>query len=881
MNDSAEPRQNLASLLDDLAARPWAPAFVRRTAYRRFCWTAGETRTAALALCGRLARAGVSPGDRVLLQGPDGPEWVAAFLGIAAAGAIAVPLDATSPPPFARTVAAKTSARAAIVPFESAGTLTDIVATLEPLERVATLRTISGPQPEPYRARPDETAEIVFTSGTTAEPKGVELTHANLLASLAGIEAGFRKRRWALGPLLPFRFLCLVPLSHLFGQSLGIAIPILMRSTAVFSASLQPARLLSILRKEGPLAVITVPRVLASLRDAVLREIDRRGERAAWERVNARCRDRSFVRRVLASRRIRALTGWRTFVVVVGGAALDPDLEAFWSGCGFLVVEGYGMTEAAPIISVHNPLDRTSRTLGRPLRNLEVRLAEDGEVLVRGPNVMKGYYRDPGATAEAIRDGWLRTGDLAERDAEGRLFFKGRKKDLIVLPGGLNVHASDVERALLALPVVREGVVFAARGEDGDEVHAAVLAGTGGADAEAIRAAANATLLPHQRIRRLVVWEDPDFPRTSTGKARRGEIAATARILTAAGERGRLAPGSAPASLRRIAAAVARVRPDLGRISDPATRLVEDLGLESLDVLEVLSVLEEEHGIDVQDPEASRSLTAGGLEQILDGSPERVESRIRMPRWGRSGPLRALRAVARPLLLRPLYAIFVRLEVRGREHVRASRGPFLVVANHASVLDAPTVVFALPRALRGRVVPAMAVEALPEHFDSRGRPLGRRIRSAALYGIAAGLFGAYPMPQTRAFRPSLEYSGELVDAGLSPLVFPEGRMVIGGAMESFRPGIGLLATQIRVPVLPVLLEGLDSILPPGARWPRRGRARATIGPPLELFPQNDETPLAVARRIEAAVRALAEKNRARDGATTGRRTGVHGRDGSR
>jgi len=857
---SHEPRPNLVSLLDDPLPGD-APAFVCKTPYRRFSWSLSEIRTAALAFAARLREAGVGPGERVLLQGPDSPEWVAAFFGIAAAGAVIVPLDPSSTAEFAAKVARKTEARVAVVSARESGSLQGVCASVDPLEALGGLRRLRAPLPPPHRAAPEDTAEIVFTSGTTAQPKGVELTHANLLTSLAGIEAGFRKREALLRPLLPMRFLCLVPLSHLFGQSLGIFVPILMRSTAVFSSTLTPARLLALVRSEKPLAIITVPRVLAGLRAAVLREIEARGAKDAFRRSFERSHEHGLLRRILATRQVRASLGWRTHVLVVGGAALEAEIEDFWSRCGFALIQGYGMTEAAPIIAVHNPLDRKARTLGRALGHLEVRLAEDGEVLVRGPNVMKGYYRDPEATHEAIQNGWLRTGDLAEQDAEGRLYFKGRKKDVIVLAGGLNVHPSDVESVLASLPGIRDAVVFAGRGGSGDEVHAAILAGPEEVDAERVRRDANERLLPHQRIRRLLLWGDPDFPRTSTGKIRRGEVAAAARILESLPDRGASRVAAPSAAFSRVAAALSRFRQDRGNGQDPSARLQEDLGLDSLDVVELLSLLEEEHDVAFPDEALRQGLTVSGLERLL-GEQERehgTRAEIPMPRWSRRWPLRLLRSFLRPLLLRPLFWLYVGLDVEGRERARAEDGPFLVVANHTSVLDAAAILFALPRELRGRLAPAMAAEALPARFDPAGKSAWSRLSALALYGIAAGAFCAYPFPQTRGFRPSLEYTGELIDAGFSPLVFPEGRMTRTGGMTPFKAGIGLLATETRVAVLPVHLDGLAEILPPASHWPRkRGRARVRIGSPLLPDQTLVSDPQSATRAIEKAVRDLGD-----------------------
>jgi acyl carrier protein len=308
--------------------------------------------------------------------------------------------------------------------------------------------------------------------------------------------------------------------------------------------------------------------------------------------------------------------------------------------------------------------------------------------------------------------------------------------------------------------------------------------------------------------------------------------------------------------LSRVAAALAKLRPELGSGVDPRARLAEDLGLESLEIVELLSLIEEEHDVPLDERRIGASPTVADVERLLQ-SPSETEARpVSMPRWTWSLLPRLVRGFLRAILLRPLFAVFVRLEVRGGEHLRHVRAPFLLVSNHTSVFDAPAVLFALPPWLRRRLAPSMAIETLPEHFDPEGQPLLLRIRSRVLYSLALLLFGAYPLPQSRGYRPSLEYTGELLDAGRCPLVFPEGAMTRSGAMTPFKAGIGLLAVETRALVVPVHVEGLGEILPPESRWPKRGRARVTFGPPFLASTARSDEPAEVASRIESAVSAL-------------------------
>jgi len=208
------------------------------------------------------------------------------------------------------------------------------------------------------------------------------------------------------------------------------------------------------------------------------------------------------------------------------------------------------------------------------------------------------------------------------------------------------------------------------------------------------------------------------------------------------------------------------------------------------------------------------------------------------------------------VLVLPALRLFVRLDVARRPDLVS--GPLLLVANHTSTFDVPAILAGLPGPLRRRLAVAMAIETLPEHFRPEGQPWTRRLRSAVFYNLAVLLFNAYPLPQSHGFRPSLEYTGELLDSDFVPLVFPEGRMSKTGEMATFKSGIGLLALETRARVLPVFLEGLGEILPPGSRRPRRGRARMVVGDPFDPLEAGSREPGEIAFRIEGAVRRLGE-----------------------
>ena len=209
---------------------------------------------------------------------------------------------------------------------------------------------------------------------------------------------------------------------------------------------------------------------------------------------------------------------------VSGGAHLDPALARWWEALGFKVVQGYGMTEAAPVVACHTVEHRDPFSVGRPLSGVEVTVAEDGELLVRGENVTQGYWQNPQATAEAFEDGWYKTGDLGAFDRAGCLHLRGRKKNMIVLANGMNVYPEDVEHVLTQDPRLKDAVVLGKSRRQDVEVHA-VLLGATAEDAPAIIKAANLRLQPHQQVRGHTLWPDEAFPMTPTLKVKRAEVA--------------------------------------------------------------------------------------------------------------------------------------------------------------------------------------------------------------------------------------------------------------------------------------------------------------------------------------------------------------------
>src|SRR5208283_3039110 len=298
----------------------------------------------------------------------------------------------------------------------------------------------------------------------------------------------------------------------------------------------QPSEILRTIKREHATAAIAVPRMLDALRTALDREIDEHGWRDWFASAYAAASQQPFLRRVWRFRCLHRRLGWKFWAFISGGAALSSETEEFFKRIGYAVVQGYGMTETASLISLNHPFRAAQGSVGKILPGREFRLAEDGEILVRGENVSSGYW-EKGALLDGTQEngGWLRTGDLGELDAQGNLRFRGRKKNVIVTPAGLNIHPEDLEAALQHQPGIRDAVVIPLQTGDNAEPFAVLLCQS--SDEAAVRAAidaANSTLADYQRIRHWLVWPDLDFPRTPTGKPRLAVIASRAAELLGA-----------------------------------------------------------------------------------------------------------------------------------------------------------------------------------------------------------------------------------------------------------------------------------------------------------------------------------------------------------
>ena len=842
-------RANLVSLMELFARLGGDPAVAQKRGYRREKRTYAEMLASARAWSDALGRRGIARGDRVMLWGANSAEWIACFWAIQLRGAIAVPMDAGANLEFARRTVRDAGVKLILRDrgLPELGGKTPSLA-FEDLETVSLAESFAEDS-SVYQSQRNAIAEILYTSGTTAEPRGVVLTHGNFLANLEPIEKEIAKYRNYERWMHPLRFVSLVPLSHVFGQFMTLFVPPLLGTTVVFETSTNPLEILRTVKEERATALIAVPRMLDALRGALEREIAARGWSEWFATAVEKAPGKPFLRRAWIFRRIHRMLGWKFWAFICGGAALSPETEMFFKRLGFAVVQGYGMTETASLISLNHPFRAAEGSVGKILPGREFKLAEDGEILVRGENVSAGYW-EGGEVRTGKESEWLRTGDLGELDAGGNLKFRGRKKNVIVTPAGLNIYPEDLEANLRRYRQIRDCAVLPIKRGSDEEPCAVLLPRL--QDDNSARAAAeiaeecayavahsNQFLAEYQRIHSWVIWPEADFPRTSTGKPRLAAIAARIPEL--------LEPGRKKLPANDFLAAVGFSAPEGGSLES----------LNSLDRVELLSAIERQYNVELNETAFADAKTIEDVQRLLQ-QPATRRTDYEYPLWTQREPVRWFRLLVYYALVWPATKILGHPRVVGREHLKDVRGPVIVISNHITRrADIGLILAALPARFRHRLATAMGGETL---VRMRKPPsewfFAKRWAYELRYFLVTALFNVFPLPQLSGFRESFRFAGESVDRGYSVLVFPEGEVNNSedGKMAPFQQGIGLLAQNLRLPIIPMRLDGVWGMKRERRRWAHRGEISIHIGQPVP-FPV-DAAPQQIARSLRQIVTEL-------------------------
>jgi len=889
-------REHLATLIDDFRRFDREIAVVRYQGNRRRVTTYGDLAHLAGRFAALLAARGIGQGDRVLIWAENSAEWIAAFHGCLLRGVLAVPLDAAGSTDFAERVAADVRPKLAV---GDTLLLRKLAAQSRFAVSTVAFENWDGELPETEAGAisglSNQTPlQILFTSGTTGDPKGIVLTHGNVLASVGPIEEGAKPYMRYERLVHPLRILNTLPLSHVFGQTMGLWVPPILKAELHFEGRLAAPRLVELIRTERISVLAAVPRVLALLKTHL-----EAADAGLAQRITGMRTTNPWLR-WWRFRGVHREFGLKFWAFVSGGGALPGPLEQFWNALGFVLIQGYGMTETTAIITLNHPFHVAEGTIGKPLPGREVQLAPDGEVLVRGAVISGATWKN--GELRPRQDGWLATGDLAERQESGELRFLGRKSEVIVTAAGVNIYPEDIEAAIEEQPDVAACAVVAMDTPSGPEP-CAVLAcrGSGGCATAAVERA-NAKLPEFQRISRWVMWPEPDLPRTSTGKVKRKPVAAwLARIQAAAAapSNGKLHPVSndtfGPSS-DWLLALISQITGESNTSVGDELRLTEDLHLDSLGRVQLAAAIEERLGIVQSNGLLEEVQTLGDLRKIVAGdipadgdalsvapSPESAQPatapapasataapvaapppvtpprpHFLYPTWPWWAPFQWIRIAFNEVIARPLTWLLAAPRVVG-PLAALPPGPLLIIGNHVTAYDAALIEYALPPRLRRRIAVAMMGEMLEDfrHFRNPDWPPGHKgfyILGPPAYWLVTALYNVFPLPRQRDFQASFAHAGKALDRGYNVMVFPEGTRSAEGQLARFRPGIGLLVKESFVPVVPVAIRGLGELKTRKRGWFRSGTIEVLVGDPIQFAVE--ETEAAITTRLHAGVEKL-------------------------
>ena len=835
--------ETLVELVEEVGSRfDRRPALLIRPSFRTRVLRYRDLRTLVPRAARVLVDDGLAPGDRAIIWSVNRPEWGLAFFAVAHAGGVSVPLDVRHPVEFGRKIVQQTEARLVIACRQTEKAARELGIPVVLVESLPDRARRVEPLPA-APVKPDDLAEIVFTSGTTGDPKGAMLSHRNLLSVTAAMTA-----------IVPFgkddRMVSVLPLSHLYEQVLGFIAPLTVGASVVYPVSRQPIVLLRTFRDFKASILLIVPQGLRLIDTAIERRVDQAGRREAFERLHALARPLPKPARRILFSPVLSPIGGKLHTVGLGASAMDVELGKRWTEMGVDVLQGYGATEMGPVVTFTRPERNRMETVGEPIPGVEIRLAEDGEVLARGPGRFAGYWRNPEATAAAIdADGWYHTGDLGQLTPEGFLVFRGRKKDMLALPDGQKVYAEDVEAVLRQDERLTDAAVVGwPQGAD-LRVHAVLLLDDPAAAADVVKSA-NERLAPHQRIRAFTVWPEEDLPRTHTLKVKKPlvlerlpELVAAAAAGASAATAGSTRIGAKLDALPAdpVAAVIAEVAGVPADRLVPTARLESDLEMDSLKRVELLGVIEEELGIYLDDDALAPDATVAEVAAMIEAARGQKRKPMRWS-WPLSPLVRAVGLALQLLLMYPFVALFYRVRTTGMESLHGLDGPVLITPNHCLHLDNAIILSRLPLSVRWKLSVAAGAETI------YGNPFK---------GILASvLANAFPLSREGSVRRSLELLGSRLDRGYNILLYPEGKLTVGGPLQPFKAGAGLIAVEGGTPIVPVKLRINRMSIIDRRRLPSsiRGDVEFVVGAPI-IF-DSDTDAVVATQRLEEAVAAL-------------------------
>jgi len=794
---------------------------------------------------------GISKGDRVALLSENRLEWVFAYLSVVSLGAVIVPMDAQLTDKEVAVLLKNSGAKAICVSaacrekLPKGGELPAI--SFDPGEGLLfhAMLTAHPDAKMPPLPSADDLAALLYTSGTTGDPKGVMLSHGNLASNaLSLIKLDILK--------IEDNLLCILPLHHTYPSMACIVFPFSQGTTVTYLNSLKGPDIMLSMQETGVNAMLGVPQFFAGLRRAILDEI-RKKPFAVRKIVFFLLALNGLLRRYLnvnigkkVFAKVHAKFGPVFRFFTSGGARLDPDVFTDMTRLGFTIIEAYGLTETSPA-STFNPLDKQKAgSIGIPVPDVEVRIVDpdehgQGEIAIRGPNVMQGYYHKPVETAEVLRDNWFYSGDLGYRDRDGYFFITGRSKEMIVLSTGKKIFPDELEKLYKQIPEIKE--ICLMQGERGleaavvpdfDYLRSMNLSNSRETIAYEIEDLAK-NLPPYKRITGLKIFKDP-LPATRLGKLKRKAVA---DLYKKHGEPVEKLVSEADSGFFDSPEAK-KLRACLEPFSAkkhivPDDNLELDLGLDSLMRVELVVSIEKTFGITLPESFGSEVFTVKDavvkIQELLAAGPSDGGERVRLS-WGEilaqepsdeakatlslePGPIWNIGRYVIKIFMKAVVKAYGRPSVRGLENLPET-GPFIIAPNHLSYADAPSVMAAVSWKISSQTFFLGASEYFGGVVSSR----------------VAKLIQVIPVDMDTRLYNALQLSAYVLRQGKILCVFPEGTRARDGKLHEFKKGVGIIAKELNVPIVPVAISGTYEMLPSGKTFPVPSKVTVVFGKPI-------------------------------------------------
>ncbi|MDD5658557.1 MAG: AMP-binding protein [Actinomycetota bacterium] len=886
--------------------------------YRTFRWEYNKIYIFSRKLASFLVQSGINKGDKIIFKSPNCPQWVVAFIACLKMGFVIVPIDCKASFDYEKSIIANIKPKfifyskenetfdeikcliknsehekASKSNFDKSSKTINFgkasgaeieknflcrqpelkpktgyvefdgeeirIMFFEDLERIVQHHDFGNDYYEKYQVDCSDLAEIVFTSGSTSKPKGVLLSHRNISSNLSAAKPVIKKWQKVFNLIINPRLLSLVPLSHMYGQAIGIFIPLMIKSSVIFLNSINPEEILKAIKKEKICILGALPKLISLIKNRIVRKYGLDSD--SFKMKYKRLRNIRWWIRFPLFLPLKIKIGWRLIAIISGGAAIDFETEDFFRCLAYSIFQGYGLTETAPMITLTDPSKNKKGSVGSFLSGQEIKII-DGEIYIRGENVSTGYFDLKKQTVKEFGDSWFKTGDIAEVDSDGDVFIKGRTDDLIIRPDGLNIYPYDIENVLKSVSgIIKDCAVFDIKQSDiyknGNnaaiqKIHAVLLIdfenhpNVSETELNELIGKANGKLNAYQKIDSFSIWHEVDFPRTFTLKPKKTEIKRV--ILEKLKKENKFVLGrkqdigyeefeeSQESQLYDIVNSFHRItRQDISNKEN--VNLRDDLGFDSLDIIELESAIEEKFDMEPGIANITKDMNLRDIENLVKNQPEKA---YKIPFF--SFPYSIFFVILRTIFQTvyfPFFSILYRRKYSQREFLKNLKEPTIFISNHVSLIDTFVILYSLPMKIRVKLTTVMSIEHhFLNYFKGSGNFLRRFFEALGFYIFICFILNVVPLSRTHGFKQSFENIGALIDKGWNVLIFPEGSITVNGNIKPFESGIGIIAKDMRVPIVPIRIDGLrdllhNGILPIG-HLPKIPPVTITFGKQIEI-----------------------------------------------